>query len=396
MSRWTQPAADAGLATLVGVLVGIAMSVAIEPAPGSRPPDVIAYGLAAIIGGVLLVRRRSPLGVLLVTTACLLLYYRLEYPGITPAVPLAVALYTAASGGLLAWSLGVAALFVVLGLTIRPLHLGEPILQVLTDMTAQAGLLLAVVLLGETLRSRRARLAEARERLALVEAGQEREAARRTAEERLRIAGEIHDVLSHTITGITIQAALADDVLDDRPADARTALRAIRTSAREATIELRSALGLLRTDDGEPPPHVPAPGLGQVGELTGRARSAGLEATVVVRGEARRLPPAVDLAAFRVVQESVTNTIRHANAKTVRITLAYEPDALEVEIVDDGRPREDRDRENDERTETGVSPGYGLSGMEERASSLGGTLAAAPLPGGGFSVLVRMPTGDAA
>ncbi|MGJ6962748.1 sensor histidine kinase [Streptosporangium sp. G11] len=396
MSRWTRPAADAGLAALVGILVGIAMSVATEPALGTRPPDAIAYGLAAVIGGVLLVRRRSPLGVLLVTAACLLLYYRLEYPGITPAVPLAVALYTAASRGLLVWSLGIAALFVVLGLTVRPLHLGEPILPVLTDMAAQAGLLLAVVLLGETLRGRRVRLAEADERLALVEAGQEREAARRAAEERLRIAGEIHDVLSHTITGITIQAALADEVLDNRPADARTALRAIRTAAGEATAELRAALGLLRTDDGEPPPRVPAPGLGQVGELTGQARSAGLEATVIVRGEARRLPPAVDLAAFRVVQESVTNTIRHANARTVRITLAYEPDALEVEVVDDGRPREERGRRGDEHPEAGVTPGYGLSGMGERASSLGGTLTAAPLPGGGFSVLVRMPTGDPA
>ncbi|MGS2643310.1 sensor histidine kinase [Streptosporangium sp. G12] len=395
MSRWMRAATDTGLAMLVGILVGIAMSVATEPVLGSRPPDAIAYGLAAVIGGVLLFRRRSPLGVLLLTAACLLLYYGLEYPGITPAVPLALALYTAASGGLLVWSLGVAALFVMLGLTIRPLHLGEPILPVLTDMTAQAGLLLAVVLLGETMRSRRVRLAEAGERLALVEAGREREAARRAAEERLRIAGDIHDVLSHTITGMTIQAALADEMLDDRPADARTALRAIRTAAREATIELRSALGLLRADDGETPPRVPAPGLGQVGELTERARSAGLEATVIVKGEARRLPPAVDLAAFRVVQESVTNTIRHANAGTVQITLAYEPDALEVEVVDDGRPREGRDR-RDERPEARGTSGYGLSGMGERASSLGGTLTAAPLPGGGFSVLVRLPIGEPA
>ncbi|MEU8382905.1 histidine kinase, partial [Streptosporangium sp. NPDC048865] len=357
MSRRTPLATDAALAVLVGVLVAVAMSVAVEPVPGARPPDPVAYGIAAVVGGVLLARRRSPLGVLLVTAACLLLYYRLEYPGITPAVPLAVALYTAAAGGLLAWSLGVAALFVVLGLTIRPLHLGEPFLQVLTDMTAQAGLLLTVVLLGETLRSRRVRLAEARERLALVEAGREREAARRAAEERLRIAGEIHDVLSHTITGMTVQAALADDVLDDRPADARTALRAIRTAAAEARIELRAALGLLRADAGEPPPHVPAPGLGQVGELTGRARSAGLEATLVVRGEARRLPPAVDLAAFRVVQESVTNTIRHANARTVRITLAYEPDAIEVEVVDDGRPPGGRP------PQSATPPGHGLAGM---------------------------------
>ncbi|MDR7276802.1 sensor histidine kinase [Catenuloplanes atrovinosus] len=367
---------DAGLGVLTTAAVLIAIAVADEP--GARPPDAGSAAIAVLLGVLLLGRRRWPLGVLLAGGVALMGYYVAEYPGIPPALPLAAALYSAAAFARLRWAALVAGGFLVLELLMRHHILGQPWLPALAATVTDGSLLMVVVLLGETIRSRRVRLAEAQERLVRAEAAREQEAARRVAEERLRIAREVHDVLGHTIAAITVQAGLADDVLDSRPDEARVALRAIRSTARQAMTELRTAVGLLRGPASLAPP----PGLDGIAALAEVARAAGLEATVVTAGEPAPVPGPVALTAYRIIQEALTNTVRHAGAHRVRIDLRYAPGTLDVEVTDDGRGAGAAPPDG---------PGVGLRGMAERAAVVGGALSAGPRPGGGFRVHARLP-----
>jgi signal transduction histidine kinase len=188
----------------------------------------------------------------------------------------------------------------------------------------------------------------------------------------------VHDVLAHTITVIAVQAAAATEALDDRPEDAREALGAVRGAAREAMTELRSTLALLRT--GPVDPGAPHPGLPQLHQLRQRAEAAGTAVTLTVVGD-RSLPPAVERAIFRIVQEALTNTIRHAAASTATVAIDLTGAEVTVEVTDDG-------------TATDVDAaagGHGLAGMRERARALGGSLDAGPRPDGGFRVAARLP-----
>ncbi len=383
---WSVPAlvVDAGLATAVAVVVAIAIRVASEP--DSRPPDAFAYLLAVVIGAVLLVRRRWPLAVLIVTAMTLLVYYSFRYPGIPATLPLAAALYTASAAGRLRWALLVAAFFVSAGLFVRGYREQAPLLPLVVDNTREVALLGATVLLGETVRSRRLRLAEAQERLRRAEIEREREAARRVAEERLRIARELHDVLAHTISAISVQAGLALDVLDDSPAQARAALGAIRASSRAAMTELKATVGMLRAGDDASAPRSPPAGLDQLDQLLTMVRDAGLHIEVAVTGEARPLPAAIDRAAYRIVQEALTNVVRHAGASCVSVAISYERAALTLMIADNGR---------DPASGQPAPLGHGLVGMTERAVLLGGRLQAGPRPGGGFLVQAQLPTEEA-
>jgi len=250
-----------------------------------------------------------------------------------------------------------------------------------------AALLGAAALLGETVRSRRLRLAEVQDRLRRVEMEREREAARRVAEERLRIARELHDVLAHTISVISVQAGLALDVLEDSPAEARTALGAIRAASRAAMIELKSTVGMLRAGDEASAPRSPPAGLDQLDQLLTMVRDAGLRVDLTVMGERRPLPAAIDRAAYRIVQETLTNVLGHAGASCVSVAISYERAALTLTIADNGRgPASDQP----------APLGHGLVGMTERAVMLGGRLHAGPRPGGGFLVQARLPTEEAA
>jgi signal transduction histidine kinase len=248
--RWVPaPLGDAGLAAAVVVVNLIAIDVATEP--GARPLNALAYALAVSYGVLLLGRRRWPLGVLLASALVLLLYYSLGYPGVSPAFPLAVALYTAAVAGYLRWGLLITAFFMTAGVFVTGVREGTPAAEVLAGFLPQASLLVALLLLGEAVRSRRAWLVEVRERMARAEVDREREAERRVEQERLRIARELHDVMAHTIAVITIQAGVAADVLADAPDEARQALGAIRAASREAMGELRATVGALREGDAQ-------------------------------------------------------------------------------------------------------------------------------------------------
>src|SRR6266705_680141 len=300
LRRVPAPVGDAGLALAVVVANVIAVGVATEP--GSRPLNPLAYVLAASYGVLLLARRRWPLGVLLASTVALLAYYSLDFPGVSPAFPLAVALYTAAVAGYLRWGLLITAFLMTAGVFVTGVREATPPAEVFASFLPQASLLVTLLLLGEAVRSRRAWLAEVRERLDRAEAEREREAARRVQQERLRIARELHDVMAHTISVITVQAGVAADVLTDAPDEARQALGTIRAASREAMAELKATVGVLRDDDGQAAPLAPTPGLGQLDSLLETARRGGLRVESVVAGGRRPLPAAVDLTAYRIVQ----------------------------------------------------------------------------------------------
>jgi signal transduction histidine kinase len=211
----------------------------------------------------------------------------------------------------------------------------------------------------------------------VVEQEREREAERRVVEERLRISRELHDVVAHTVTAIGVQARVLADSIDEHPEHARAALDAIRAAIGEAMSQLRATVGVLRHDRGEP--LAPTPSLAG---LDGLIETAGGDVSVTMRvdGEPRPLPPTVDLTAYRIIQESLTNVVRHANATEATVMLCYQPDVLVVEVTDNGDGR------------GGASTGgHGLLGMAERAQAIGGRLVAESGAQGGFRVIARLP-----
>jgi signal transduction histidine kinase len=370
----------------------VAIRVAVEP--GARPADALAYGLGVLMGALLLVRRRWPLGVLAATTVALLVYYSLGYPGVTPALPLAAALYTAAAAGELRWSLTVIAFFIGADLYVPLAHRHQAPLLLVVQVTERALGMVALALLGETVRSRRLRLAAAQERLGEVQRERALETARRLTEERLRIAREVHDIVGHTIAAITIHAALADEQLDHQPAKARSALRMIRTASRAALLELRAAVGLLRAGgtvaaQGQAQPE-PVVGLVQLDELVDAARGTGLRVAVTRNGDLGSLPAVVDLSAYRIVQESLTNVTKHAHATTVTVAVDRQPTELVIEVTNDGRGGAAA-ANGAGNGRAGGSGGRGIGGMTERAAALGGRLETGPTPGGGFRVRATLP-----
>jgi signal transduction histidine kinase len=377
-------AADIGWVAAVAAAMTLTISVAQEEG-ATRSADVLAYALGPGVAALLLARRRYPLGVVVATIALLMAYYSLNYPAFSPAVPLAAAAYFAALSGRVVGAAAVLGGFMAFASVYQTFDEEDSLFSVLgTHVLGETALLAAVLLLGEAVRNRRAWAAEVRARLARAEADREREAARRVQEERLRIARELHDVMAHTITGIGVQAGVAGDVIDDAPGQAKSSLTAIREQTREAMAELRAAVGLLR-DGGPDAPRTPAPGLHALDGLVGAAGRGGLHVDVSVAGTVQPLSAAVDLTAYRIVQESLTNVVRHAHASMARVAVRYEPDAVVVEVADDGRGAATVNGRN------GTGAGHGLVGMRERAAAVGGTLDAGPAPGGGFRVAARLP-----
>jgi signal transduction histidine kinase len=378
--RGRQPVlADLGLGLVVAGVVAAAVSADVEGR--GRLPDVGAYLFALGFGLLMLFRRRWPVGTLLASTGLLGAYYTLDYPPIGLAVPLAAALYTVAEAGRLRWAVGVSALFVTASIYARLAEGDDPAYLFGYDLAATVLLIAAVIALGEAARARRGWQGEIRRRLRLAADEREREAARRVEEERVRIARELHDVLAHTVSVISIQADVAAEAVRDDPDAAEAALGEIRSSSREAMGELRATLGLLR--EGATEPRAPVPGLAQLDRVVGAAAESGLDVRVTVEGEPVQLPAVVDAAAHRIVQESITNVLRHAAATRAEVRLGYAPGALTVTVTDDGRGG------------SANGAGWGIKGMRERATVLGGELDAGERPGGGFAVTATLPIGGA-
>ncbi len=235
--------------------------------------------------------------------------------------------------------------------------------------------------LGESVRTRRVIAADALERAELAERTREEEARARVDEERLRIAREVHDTVAHAIAIINVQSGVTAHLLEKRPERIRETLEAIQQTSSQALREMRSILGVLRdADDGR----VPHPGLGQIDELIAKARHAGLDIMLESAPQTAALPSAVDSAAYRILQESITNVIRHVGPTRVTVGLDYRVDSLELSVTNE-RAHTPR---NGARS---VVPGRGIIGMRERCQLLGGDLDAGPIADGGFAVTARLP-----
>jgi signal transduction histidine kinase len=242
------------------------------------------------------------------------------------------------------------------------------------------GSVLTAWVLGDSMRYRRGYYAALEDRAARLEAERDAQAKVAAAAERARIARELHDVIAHHVSVMVVQADGAAYALRSSPETTEKALQAISGTGRQALNEMRHLLGVLRTA-GDQAQLAPVPGLGELRELLDQARAAGLAVTYTLSGAPRELPEGAELAAYRVVQESLTNTRKHAGlAASAAVTLRYEPDGLTVEVTDDGL------------TTPAVSTGgHGLAGMRERIEMYGGTVHAGPLEGGGFRVVARLP-----
>jgi len=371
---------DLAIALVIGVVQLVGTSFAAHNQPTQRPLDALGYALLAAGPAATLARRRAPVAVLAVVFAATLLYSLLDYPQGPVFLALILAFVTAVLAGhrLVGW-LSLAAGWVSF-LWLGPL-LGDEPAPGLVPAAGLAAWLLVVGTGAEVLRVRRAYLRATEQRAVEAERTREEEARRRASEERLRIARELHDVLAHNISLINVQSGVALHLIDERPEQARTALVAIKQASKDALREVRATLGALRGVDEELP-RSPAPSLARLDDLAARVAVAGLEVRTRVAGAPRPLPAGVDLAAYRIVQEALTNVARHAGPATATVQVTYGDGDLTVQVDDDGRG-----------TPGDLAPGgSGILGMRERAAALGGELKAGPRPGrGGFRVLARLP-----
>jgi signal transduction histidine kinase len=238
--------------------------------------------------------------------------------------------------------------------------------------------LAAAWLFGDSLRSRRAYISEIEDRAERLQREQVAQRERAAAEEKARIARELHDVVAHSVSVILVQADAADDVFDKAPERAHEAVRAIAETARTALEDLRRVLGALHQE----PDFQPQPRLATIDQLAEKVRTTGLVVDVAVEGDPRPLPAAVDLSAYRIIQEALTNTVRHAEARRVAVKVRYDEE-LVLEVCDDGIGSANGKNVG----------GRGLIGMRERVALLGGQIAIGPRPTGGFSVSARIPIG---
>jgi signal transduction histidine kinase len=365
--RWHGRAANAALVLVVGLVALVGLVVQ------SRGIDTAAEwaALLAVLAssGALYLRRRHPVAVGVVALAAVGAYGALLHrPGPIMLV-FVVALYTVVDEGHVAVAIGLG-LASVVAFAVADSY-NRPGNTTNGATLLHAGWLIAVIV-GVT-RNRRAYVAEAQARALASEQRMEEEARRRATEERLRIARELHDVLGHHLSLINVQASAALHRPD--PTRSEQALTAIKQTSKETLRELRTTLGVLR-QEGEAPT-APAPGLNRLGDLVTTARRSGLEIRTELT-ETRPLPPEVDLAAYRIVQEALTNVTRHAGATAAVVRVRPDRDDVLVEVEDDG-------------TGAPGAPGNGILGMGERARALGGSLTTGPRPDGGFRVCARLP-----
>ncbi|MFC5151358.1 sensor histidine kinase [Streptomyces amakusaensis] len=405
--RWLRShpmAFDGALAVvvLVAMIVGsLAVSGVHGPQFGNRTPDVRSVLLMVVVSVALVPRRRNPMGVLIFTSALSALELSFGDPSAPVAMSAVIALYTVASrtDRPTTWRVG---LLTMTGLTGSAMFFGSTpwYTQENLGIFAWTGMAAAA---GDAVRSRRAFIDAIKERAERAERTREEEARRRVAEERLRIARDLHDVVAHHIALVNVQAGVAAHVMDKRPDQAKEALSHVREASRSALNELRATVGLLRQSGDPEAPTEPAPGLGVLDELVTTFRQAGLPVEVARADDGIQPPGAVDLAAYRIIQEALTNVQKHAGpGARAEVSVIRVGRTLEVTVLDDGGPEDapaltpvpETARESAPETEGG----HGLLGMRERVGAIGGRLSAGPRYGGGFRIQAILPltarTGD--
>jgi signal transduction histidine kinase len=376
---------DVALAAVAAAALVVVM-VGIDGDAGDRSFDALAGVLVALAGGVLALHRRAPMVVLAVTTAALALYSLMDYPGGPVYFTWIGAIFavSVARGPAKAWLPAAAS---TVAIVVTAFHDSTGVLANMgrSDLARAVFVSWAAggLLLGGSVRGRRVERAALEERARHLAETREEEALRRVAEERVRIARDLHDSVAHSMANISVQAGVGAHVLDERPEDARATLLAIKHASRDALAELRATLGMLRSS--EDAPREPAAGLERLPALVESSRAAGLPVDVVIEGNARPLPPAVDTAAFRIVQESLTNVIRHAGPARATVAVRLSEAGVEIEVTDDGRGAADSNDDTD------GGGGHGLAGMRERVALLGGELSAGTRRSGGYRVRAQLP-----
>lgn len=348
---------------------------------GAEQSSLAAYLLAAAMAVPYLVHRRWPLPALLVCLIALTLYslgHFSAYPGFPVfALVFGLALHAGrrqALGGYVA-----SMLVLALALAIQP--------DTLVDRSSWLSSLLVLTvawLAGENLRARRSRWSALEERARRLETEREERARQAVDAERMRIARDLHDVVAHAMSVVAVQAGVAHHVIDRRPAMAKQALGTIETTSRAALVELRRMLGVLRDPDHAPETLVPAPGIDDLSQLRLTFARAGLEAVLDVEVDSSPLPAGVQLSTYRIVQEALTNVLKHGGA-TAEVRVRTSGSSIQISVTDPGPARR-----------PGHLPdgGHGLLGMRERVTLFGGTLQAGPRPDGGFAVHATIPLAD--
>ncbi|OIJ97090.1 sensor histidine kinase [Streptomyces colonosanans] len=384
-------ALDAVLA--VGVLLCMVAGSFVDPHAeggptwGAHTPDALSFTLMVLGAAALVLRRRGPRAVLAVTAALSLVDLVTADPRTPVAMSVVVALYTVAAttDRPTAWRVGLLTMTVLTGTAMLvgplPWYAQENVgLFAWTGMAAAA---------GDAVRSRRAFVHAIRERAERAERTREEEARRRVAEERLRIARDLHDVVAHHIALVNVQAGVVAHVMDKRPDQAKEALAHVREASRTALEELRATVGLLRQSGDPAAPTEPAPGLARLDELADTFRNAGLPVEIARADHGTTLPTTLDLAAYRVIQEALTNVRKHAGqGARAEVSVVRVGPNVEITVLDGGTG------EDAGPGDTGAPDGHGghgLLGMRERVTAVGGALTVGPRYGGGFRVHAILP-----
>jgi signal transduction histidine kinase len=383
VTRWRDAARAHPLAFDGALAALIYVASLVAPVRGDDRPERVTLSLglvvaATVVCGALVFRRRWPVLVLAVTTTAVVITMVTVEARAAFVGGVIIAAYTVATrtGRATAWIAGMASALAfgvaAAASSDEPWYDPGNLIFVLWVGMAVAG--------GDAVRSRRAYVAVLEERARRAEQSREEEARRRVAEERLRIARELHDVVAHHIAMVNVQAGVAGHVLRDRPDQAEEALAHVRRASRSILDELGAMLSVLRQSGESDSPTEPAPSLDHLDALIDSFTAAGLAVDWTLSGRPRLLPAAVDLAAYRIVQESLTNVHKHGGGAAARVTVSYAADGLTVVVRDDG---------------TGTAgpngTGHGILGMRERAAAAGGELRAGPRPEGGFQVYARLP-----
>lgn len=374
---------DLGFAVLLTV-IGVAahLTAPVDGGGWERDPDALSIGLLLAAGAALVWRRTRPVPVALIVTGLTIVFWVSNFASYADP-PALFAIYALTANGLDRRRVWQVAAVCIGALTVTSV-IGVIIPNEDLPAIAVLGIIVIAVtaaLLGQTVWSRRQRLADLEERVAQAERERELALQQAVSDERARIAREMHDVVAHSMTVMVVQAGAAERLVRSDPGAAAAAMGAIREQGREALTEMRRTLGALRGDDS-PARLDPPPTLADLDRLVETFRDAGTQVALHVSGDRGRLPIGVEIAAYRTVQEALTNAVKHGGpAASVSVRILHEAEAVQLEVADDGLgplhwPPE--------------STGHGLVGMRERAELFGGHLDAGPRPGGGFVVRARL------
>jgi signal transduction histidine kinase len=370
---WRSWAFDALIALFLA-FVSMTVLVSIESREdlGQVP---LGVALLAVHSGVVVFRRRAPVAVLAVNLATGVAVCALGYPFVVLGVAVLVALYTVAARRERTVSLPALGVVVaaMTGIVVLAQSAGDP-----STIIGNAIGFGVVWFLGDSQRTRRAYVAQLEERTTQLEQARDELARRAVAEERLRIARELHDIVAHSMGVIAVQAGVGAHVIDARPEEAKRSLQTIEDTSKSALGEIRRMLGLLRAD-GDAPETQPSPGLDDLSALVDEMKAAGMDVDLSLDSPPHALSVGVELTIFRLVQEALTNVLKHARARNVRVSVWFNEDGARVEVVDDGVGP------------TGRAGGHGIVGMTERVAMYGGEFAAGPLSEGGFRVAATIP-----